>query len=478
MIYLKGDKMSYIEKFTQKPTSVITKEEFGRFERFNLIENPFPSQPFISMDAQDKRMNGSIYEAEIRKKEFLQFENNFLKVPRDKSNHLRLGYIIDKSFVGRGNGKSAYILNLIKKINENFTLKLSDGANKCFANYVTPLPGGRTKSFDNLIDLLYQSILTNDFINYCLANLRVKAVIEENSDFFEKHNFDDEKDLINKFIDENWLKSNLPNYLEIEKVIANNKIFDKWSDIYPITKNKNGLFTKFITINDFNDFYKSIKRTNEKLEYFFSYLVDFFKAADFNGVYFFIDDFQRIPDWQSASQKKDFAFELRSCLFDGLYSSAKYGFYNFILVLHAGVPRLIQESWTESGMENRSPINSSYPNNNSIMFDKLTKEHVKLLIRTYLLEYRINKESIDVLFPFSDDAIDRIAEITELNASRILQLSYSLLDKVSESTSQKIIDAKFINSFLKEYHPIEENKETNISKTETIDLMSKSQGDI
>ncbi len=63
----------------------------------------------------------------------------------------------------------------------------------------------------------------------------------------------------------------------------------------------------------------------------FSQMVRFFQAADFNGAYVLVDDFERIPDFQSARQKKDFALELRSVLFDGSYVNARVGFLNFLL---------------------------------------------------------------------------------------------------------------------------------------------------
>jgi hypothetical protein len=110
---------------------------------------------------------------------------------------------------------------------------------------------------------------------------------------------------------------------------------------------------------DFKAHYEQLKRGAERLTFVFSHLVRLFQAADFNGAYLLVDDFERIPDFQSARQKRDFALELRSVLFDGLYLNARAGFFNFLLVLHAGVPRLISEAWQESGMETRSPISQT-----------------------------------------------------------------------------------------------------------------------
>ena len=126
-----------MSKLLQKPSAVNQRDVPGRFERFNLVENPFPSEPIVNKDSTDKRINGDIYEIEIRKKEYDQITNCFLKQSQSGPNHLRLGYIIDNVYIGRGNGKSAFLVNLQQEINRNYCLDISDGLNKCFAVYVT-----------------------------------------------------------------------------------------------------------------------------------------------------------------------------------------------------------------------------------------------------------------------------------------------------------------------------------------------------
>lgn len=40
-------------------------------------------------------------------------------------------------------------------------------------------------------------------------------------------------------------------------------------------------------------------------------MVYLFLASGFNGAYIIVDDFERIPDFQSDRQKRDFALEIR-----------------------------------------------------------------------------------------------------------------------------------------------------------------------
>ncbi|SRR5258705_12268249 len=101
-----------MSKLLRRPSASLPTEIKGRFEKFNLAENPFPSNPFVDKNSEDKRINGDIYEIGIRTKEYDQIESIFLKQPQSDLNHLRLAYIIDESYIGRGNGKSALLVHL------------------------------------------------------------------------------------------------------------------------------------------------------------------------------------------------------------------------------------------------------------------------------------------------------------------------------------------------------------------------------
>ena len=52
-----------------KPNTIQHNSPSGRYERFNLRENPFPSEPAVNMQSEDIRINGGIFEMEIRRDE-------------------------------------------------------------------------------------------------------------------------------------------------------------------------------------------------------------------------------------------------------------------------------------------------------------------------------------------------------------------------------------------------------------------------
>lgn len=460
-----------MDKYLKRPKKepIIQK---GRFEKFNLRENPFPSQPFVNPESNDARSNGGIYEPNIRIDEYDNIKKNFLAFPQSDQNHLRLGYIIDTSYIGRGNGKSAFLVNLQKEINHDFGLSISAGLNKCFALVLSPEPKGMTKTFDSFVDLLVNSIFRLDIITESLTILRLEAIIFLNPKFNVKKSFSNDEDIKEKVNSAVWYKSQGINFRDVTQQIMTNPQLQNLPADFPL--NRFGMFDfEPPTQNMFEEYYKSLKRGKERIEFVFSHLVDLFLAAGIGGAYVFVDDFERIPDFQSERQKRDFALELRTCLFDGLYTSAKIGFYVVLLVLHAGVPRLIKNAWELSGLEHRAPIFYNGTPRNIIRFEKITRDHVTLLLKKYLNEYRIKTTTSAEIFPFHKEAISLIAESNEYNASKILKKAYEILELAAESDITTI-DAGFVKS-TETSNSVEERPSSGIHDAPTIDLRNKTE---
>ncbi len=456
----------------KKPKQPVQPENLrGRFEKFNLTENPFPAQPIVNKDSSDERINGKIYETEIRRQEYGQIEQYFLKPPQNSPNHLSLGYIIDTSYVGRGNGKTAFLVNLLDIINKEFCMDISEDINKCAATYLTPESGGRTKTFDQFADLLFESILSSGIIKISLALLRLDAILELYPNVSVEDAFTDEEDAYEKLNSRPWFDKNDIELGTLTRKIWENKYIHNLPPGFPLCQNPHSFSHNLYDQKNFQSYYNRIKQHREKLDFIFSDLVNLFLASGFTGFFILVDDFERIPEFQSANQKKDFARELRTCLFDGLYTNAKTGFYNFILVLHAGVQRLISDAWGDSGMDHRAPI-SSHSCNHVIPFRKLTIQDANLMLKKYISRYRIDPDASDPLFPFTDKAVEIIAKKTELNAARILKTAYGLIEKAVRLGEVSCIDEDFIQS-QQDKNVFEEKPTYDITKVKSTDLMKK-----
>lgn len=460
-----------------KPTSEISNETKSRYEIFNLKENPFPNTPFVNKVSPDDRYNGRIYESKIRESERIQIIDNFIKEPQSNPNHLRLGYIMDNSYVGRGNGKSAFTLNLIEQINYDYSLDISNNVNKCFGLHISPLPSGKSKTFYDFVDLIFEEIINKNIINYSLASLRLEAIIENFSDQINlETDFIDQSDMVTKLNSSEFFGNKDIAISDLTKKFYEKKEFSKISSDFILNKDKNNFYgTNVTTQNDFIKYFQDLKKGRQRIDFIFNDLVLFFKASGFNGSFVIIDDFERIPDFQSEKLKQEFALEIRTNFFDGILENAKIGFYNLILVLHAGVPRLIEKAWSVSGMERRSPMLSENENlsRHIISFNKLNSIQAKSLLEIYLDQYRINDKELNKIFPFTDSAIELIAEKSEYNASSILERAYSLIETAINENIHEIDDI-YVNIKLGKKEDWDTDFQNDISKEDSDDLFSKS----
>jgi hypothetical protein len=462
-----------LNRLTNRPTQPSPEDGQARFERFNLSENPFPANPIVNQHSTDKRINGSVYEGQIRTKEYNQIADCFLKSPQSDPNHLRLGYIMDTSYIGRGNGKSAFLVNLQQDINKDYCMDISEGVNKCFAVYLTPEPGGRTKTFLSLVDLVFDSICDGGIIQTCLAILRLDAIRELG---FENRISPaaTEQEIIANLGSAEWYKNQSIDYSQIAHHMRSNAHLQKLSPDFPLLAEGNSLLSEPTGSSEYaRHYYECLHKGKERLDFVFTHLVRLFQAAGFNGAYVLVDDFERVPSFQSARQKTDFALELRSCLFDGLTSNARIGFYNFLLVLHAGVPRLIRDAWDQSGMSNRAPIEPPVAAKHVIPFEKLSRRHAVLLLHKYLAEYRITSTDTNDLSPFNAGAVGRIGALSEYNAAKMLKMAYELLEKAAASGEQAMIDEAFVDAAKVEASVDSEAGIRGIQETSTVDLVRK-----
>jgi hypothetical protein len=460
-----------INKLTQKICDSVNLSELGRFEIYNLKENPFPSSPFVNKASTEDKLNGNIFEIAVREKEFNKIKNCFLKVPQSNPDHLRIGFINDTSYIGRGNGKSAFLINLLKNINENYCLDLSENKNKCFGIFAAPEGGGKIKTFDKFVDLIFDSIIESNIIDISLAIIRLDILLKtERRELFHSC---DLIELIDNLNSNKWMTDNHIDFYTLNNEIKNNNFLKKLPSDFPLF-NKPGLFPILTNQKAFIEYYTKIRKNNDKIDFIFSHLIYLFLAAGFNGAYILVDDFERIVDFQSATQKKDFSTQIRTVLFDGIYLNSKMGFYNFFLALHAGVPRLLADAWSESGMESRVPLNPQIDADNIIAFEKLNERHAIMMIKKHLEHYRIKKADKDAeLFPFTEKSIKLIGEYSEYNASKILKFAHQVIDKAS-SVKLKIIDEQYIKNYRNESKDfVIEASPKNITTTTTIDLKKK-----
>jgi len=164
---------------------------------------------------------------------------------------------------------------------------------------------------------------------------------------------------------------------------------------------------------------------------------------------------------------------LRTVLFDGGYLNSKIGFYDFLIALHAGVPRLIQEAWSLAGMEQRVSISGNGQARHIINFEKINDKHAIKLIKKYLSEYREDGYTGDELYPFNAKSIAVIANNSEMNISKILQSANNLIEYAIDASADDINETVVTSFFSKSSDAKPEEEAKTISSTPSINLADK-----
>lgn len=463
-----------MNKIFRKASDSITEDLAAtKYNKYGLTENPFPITPYVNQDSPERKYNGSIYDESIRKDEFEKIRNNFLNVAQSSADHLRLAFIADTSFIGRGNGKSSFLLHLNRAINSDYCLEISGGVNKCFSIYFSPEGGGSVKSFDKFVDNFFLAICKKNIISEALAILRYEAICE--LDAWRDIDLDSlgESEIVENLNDNFWLMKHTKLYKsEITKHILKKAWFASLPPEFPLYRDLQS--SKLSNQQSYLDYYGTLRKDKNKLDFVFDHLVSLFIAAGFNGAYILVDDFEKIPDFQSSNQKKEFSTQLRTVLFDGGYLNARIGFYNFILALHAGVPRLMQDAWGLAGMEQRVPMqSSSIDQRHNINFGKLENKHAITLIKKYLSEFRTEGFEENELSPFNEESVIGLANSSEMNISKILKNANQILEYATKECVD-IIDAEYVNNYFSRVSDGQESAEAALAdQPEPVDLIQK-----
>ena len=140
--------------------------------------------------------------------------------------------------------------------------------------------------------------------------------------------------------------------------------------------------------------------------------------------------------------------------------------------MHAGIPRLIQSAWDQSGLGLRVPIsyNKDGVPKHVIRFEKITLEHASVLLQKYLKAYRISSTKSNDLSPFTQEAIEKITEISEFNASKILKMAYELLERAVDEKREEISVDMIMND---EIEGVKEQSNRSIYDASTKNLMQE-----
>jgi hypothetical protein len=132
------------------------------------------------------------------------------------------------------------------------------------------------------------------------------------------------------------------------------------------------------------------------------------------------------------------------------------------------------ESWEKSGLNARTPLPSGKGVDDShiIFFNNLQKNNIKELLGVYLDFYRKDKTAEKCgLFPFDENSIEKVAELSNYNTAKTLKFANILLDECAKETD-RVIDLNFIESIMdqKRNNPDEDISSQDFLKRESLPL--------
>ena len=98
-----------------------------------------------------------------------------------------------------------------------------------------------------------------------------------------------------------------------------------------------------------------------------------------------------------------------------------------------------------------------------------------MLIEKYLSEYRVDTSETEPLCPFTEDGVNRIGELSEYNAGKMLKMAYDLLDRAADIEGKVTINAEFVTD-RRDMQGDTDGYGTIIESADSTDLVKKAKG--
>ncbi len=415
-----------LSKYTRTPQALPPVND--GYLPFNLTDNPFPYDPFVEPDSENVRVNGTIYNERIKSKEIGRIRSMFLS-QRIDGNHKRLGYLVDSSYTGRGNGKSAFLVHLLKEINTDYGEKISDSQNKVFGVYVKPKSGGHSVKYWQFCEDVLRQLIKTGCIKDALIAIFLKKVLASKG---IKEGFEAmlEAEGIDLLFDQNRVEEfgvSLTNIKEVLRTELGERGIERdWAT--KLAYNPLAAETNIIKdVCEQNDAWKK----RYIMSFLFDQIVRLMVQADFNGGYILLDEFEKIAEYQKLAERNDFANGLRENLYDGGTQSAVQGFFMTIIAMHPGTPNLVSDAWEKSGLNARAPlpIGKGEEEPHILLFHNVGTEDAKELMQVYLDHFRLSGDDSNKLglYPFDDRSIAHIATLSDFNIAKMLRFAHIVL---------------------------------------------------
>ena len=388
------------------------------FQILNLTDNPFPQNPIIIIDNNDKRINGLIHYAKI-------FENENEKFKKFIEKKTNLIYISGSQMV-RGDGKSAFIAQHYRQIEQipdviPVFIRCTD-------------KNGRMNNPDRFCREFLIKLEEKNHLWRTFSKLLTQFVKDHPSYGYAYAKF---QTLFSKF---KTPPDQLPvlRYTKISNTKDLAKAFSDWlCDKCGCSPNTAKFFTQ-IYLEKPRELRNQLEKKADKIQEYDDFLKILFLSG-FDHIYIFLDQMEDSLENIPTKTVVEFAAGMRRII------EKSNGKCTLICTLHTSSQRAILDNpQAKINITSLAPMDD---NHKIMLFPENIKKNSNIVefIKTYLSHFRPENFDNSEISPFEKDVLKYAAYLTEGNLRDILHAMYESINVALEQ-NESHIDMNFIKN--------------------------------
>jgi hypothetical protein len=418
------------------------------FEHFGLKQNPFPNLPGVVPDNDDPRVNGSIYQPDLRRVEQEKFERLLIPTP-SRPDVDTMAFLMDAATrFGRGVGKTAFLNHQRRRIMDDLGDTITGGAHVLFAAYVLPPSDGRCRKFWHLCRLVIEAMIDQGILAQALWRLR--AFSEHIPAEVLAQVGGAPQDTVGS---DSWLRDQGVNVEfdlapAVQRMLEASGVAEGLAEMLAGHGHTPGGFRAAFLRHQSEHAWRQ-----HGGQWLFDELVRVFRRAEFTRGLLLVDDFERIVVHQTARERLSLVEDLRYYFIEGPFENVRARFYSALWTIHPYVQELLVGPWQQVGLERFCALGGELAAEHTIDFRPLEAQAAVPLVMAYLDRSRLREQERGQLVPFDTDGVVEALRLVKGLPGYLL----ALLSRVMEHAAAKnwpSIDQERIREVYKEEPPL------------------------
>lgn len=427
----------------RKPGRVHT-DTTSRYVSLGLRSNPFPSEPAVTPDSNDPRLNGEIYCESLHEDKTRTFEELLIRTPSRPSVRSIVFLMDHASRRGRGIGKTAFLNRRRKDIFKDLGAEASGEAEIVFAAHIIPKAEPQTRKFWQFARLVIETLNDQDALIQAICRLRAKSSLVPEEVLNDVGSPDQWPQTI---ANNEWLRDRLPREghdpittlnTKVRGLLWQSGVPDELADAVAFRAHDALKFRREY-LDGLTDYWW--RRDGGRLV--FDGLVKVFIAAEFTRGLLLVDEVEKIVFRQNVQERRAFVDALRFYLIDGDSAAALNKFFGLLLTIHPGVQELLLPHWNAAGLDRLAALGEPEAQQYTIYLGPLNPDQAEPLVQTYLDYFRADDRDKGSLKPFDPESVSEALALTHGVPGPMLNLLHRVIEKAADEKVVQI-DSSFV----------------------------------